>query len=276
MHESPSALITGSTDGLGRALARALAARGYVVYCHGRDAARGASLVAEIEAAGGRAHFHPADFASLAQVRALAERLSTCTGFELLVNNAGIGTGPRGARRQESADGHELIFAVNHLAGFLLTGLLLPQLARGSRARIVNVASAAQYPLDFDNLMLKRSWSGLRAYAQSKLAQILFTFELASRLEASGMTANCLHPATLMDTAMVRESGTAPRSTTADGVAAVMQLATAPELAGRSGEYFDGLNVGRAHAQAYDPEARRRLWSVSERLTGFGGFPGSH
>lgn len=271
MPQAPLALVTGSTAGLGRAVAVALGSRGYTVLCHGRDPTRGAAIVAEIEAAGGRAHFLAADFASLAQVRELAAAVRAgCPQLDLLINNAGIGTGARGARRQESADGHELTLAINHLAGFLLTGLLLPLLARPPRARIVNVASAAQYPLDFDNLMLKTGWSGLRAYAQSKLAQILFTFELPARLPHSGVTANCLHPATLMDTGLVRLTGASPRSTVAEGAAAVLHLATAPAYAERSGVYCDGLNTARAHAQAYDPVARQRLWALSAALTGLG------
>ncbi len=273
MPHAPVALVTGSTDGLGRALAVALATRGFDVICHGRDLARGASVVGEIERLGGRARFDAADLSSLSEVRRLAQEVSAQHGqLELLVNNAGIGIGSRGARRQESADGHELTFAVNHLAGFLLTSLLAPLLIRASRARVVNVASAAQYPIDFDNLMLKTGWSGLRAYAQSKLAQILYTFELASRLAGSGVTANCLHPATLMDTGMVRLSGTPARSSIAEGLAAVMQLVLAPGLAEQTGQYFDGLHPARAHAQAYDPEARRRLWTVSEAVTGSAGF----
>jgi NAD(P)-dependent dehydrogenase (short-subunit alcohol dehydrogenase family) len=272
-----TALITGSTDGLGRAVARSLAASGFHVLIHGRDAQRGEDLVREILAQGGSARFHRADFASLAQVRDLADGIrGEHDRLHLLINNAGIGTGEgagRPAPRRTSVDGHELRFAVNYLAGYLLTRLLLPLLVRGAPARIVNVASAGQYPLDFDNLMLTRAYSGMRAYAQSKLAQIMLTLDLAARLRDSGVTVNCLHPATYMDTTMVRLAGVEPVSTVAQGAEAVMRLAVAPQLEGRTGAYFDGLHPARANAQAYDPEARRRLAEVSARLTGMDPLP---
>ncbi|HVS77104.1 MAG TPA: SDR family NAD(P)-dependent oxidoreductase [Steroidobacteraceae bacterium] len=267
-----TALVTGSTDGLGRAVARSLAASGFLVLVHGRDEARGAEVVREICARGGAARFHRADFASLAQVRALADVvLREHERLDLLINNAGIGTGDgngRPAPRSASADGHELRFAVNYLAGYLLTRLLLPRLVQSAPARIVNIASAGQYPLDFGNLMLTRAYSGMRAYAQSKLAQIMFTIDLAAQLRDRGVTANCLHPATYMDTTMVRAAGVQPASTVAEGAAAVMRLAVSPELEGLTGEYFDGLRPARANAQAYDAQARRRLAEVSARLTG--------
>ena len=222
---------------------------------------------------GGSARFHRADFASLSQVRALAGTVSReHERLHLLINNAGIGTGDGGqpAQRRTSADGHELTFAVNYLAGDLLTRLLLPMLERSAPTRIVNVASAGQYPLDFDNLMLTRAYSGMRAYAQSKLAQVMLTFDLAAQLRDSGVTANCLHPATYMDTTMVRAAGIQPTSTVDEGAAAVMRLAVSAELEGHTGGYFDGSRPARANAQAYDLEARRRLAEVSARLTGRG------
>ena len=268
------ALVTGSTDGLGRAVALALAAAGFEVLIHGRDAARGADLVRQIHGQGGSAAFHRADFGSLAQVRALADSVhATHDRLHLLINNAGIGPGGGPAPRRISADGHELTFAVNYLAGYLLTRLLLPSLGRGAPARIVNVTSAGQYPLDFGNLMLTRAYSGMRAYAQSKLAQVMLTFDLALELRDRGITVNCLHPATYMDTAMVRGAGATPTSTVAEGMEAVMQLAVATEFAGRTGEYCDGLTPSRANAQAYDPQARRRLAEVSATLAGLGAAP---
>ena len=265
------ALVTGSTDGLGRAVALSLAASGFEVLIHGRDAGRGGELVRQIRAQGGSAAFHRADFASLAQVRALADTVRAAhERLHLLINNAGIGTGDGGrpAPRRTSADGHELTFAVNYLAGYLLTRLLLPALLRAAPARIVNVASAGQYPLDFDNLMLARAYSGMRAYAQSKLAQVMLTLDLAAELRDNGVTVNCLHPATYMDTTMVRAAGIEPVSTVEEGAAAVMRLAVSKELEGHTGEYFDGLHPARANAQAYDPQARRRLAAVSAQLAG--------
>jgi NAD(P)-dependent dehydrogenase (short-subunit alcohol dehydrogenase family) len=275
--EQKIALITGSTDGLGRAVARSLAAAGFEVLIHGRDAQRGSDLVRRISEDGGAAQFLRADFASLEEVRALAGTVRTAHDrLHLLINNAGIGTGEGGrpAPRQTSADGHELRFAVNYLAGYLLTRLLLPSLERAAPARIINVASAGQYPLDFDNLMLGRAYSGMRAYAQSKLAQIMLTLDLAAQLRDRGVTVNCLHPATYMDTTMVRAAGVAPASTVEEGAAAVMRLAVAPEPEGHTGEYFDGLRPARANAQAYEPQARRRLAQVSAKLTGLAPSPG--
>jgi NAD(P)-dependent dehydrogenase (short-subunit alcohol dehydrogenase family) len=268
MAQPPVALITGSTDGLGRELARRLAQAGMHVLIHGRDAARGAQLRQEIEDAGGRADFHPCDLSSLAAVRALArEVLDRHTRLDLLINNAGIGTGGPRAPREVSADGHELRFAVNYLAGFLLTRLLLRRLLDSAPARIIHVASAGQYPLDFDNLMLTRAYSGMRAYAQSKLAQVMHTFDLAQTLADSAyVTANCLHPATYMDTHMVRQAGISPTSSVQTGADAVLHVALGTDFGTRSGKYLDGQQPARAHAQAYDLSARERLLEVSCRL----------
>jgi NAD(P)-dependent dehydrogenase (short-subunit alcohol dehydrogenase family) len=263
-----TALVTGSTDGVGRLVAKRLGEAGWRVLVHGRNRERGEALVAEIRGAGGAADFLAADLASLAAVRALAEAVRQTTDrLELLVNNAGIGTGgPAG--RQTSADGHELRFAVNYLAGFLLTRLLLPMLEASAPARIVNVATAGQQAIDFDDVMLTRGYSGTRAYCQSKLAQIMFTVDLARELEGTGVTVNALHPATYMDTTMVRQAGVTPHSTVDEGAQAILNLALSPALEGRSGLYFDGLRESRANPQAYDAEARRRLREISLELTG--------
>ncbi len=262
-------LVTGSTDGLGKAVARGLAARGAVVLLHGRDRARGEAALREIRRAtrSDRLHLYLADFSSLAPVKQLAEAVQADHArLDVLVNNAGIG-GPR--TRQESRDGYELVFAVNYLAAFLLTGLLLPLLRRSAPARIVSVASAGQAPIDFDDVMLERHYDPWRAYAQSKLAQIMFTFEVAGRLRAggqAGVTANALHPASLMPTKMVFEMFGRSVSTLEEGAEATLRLAVSPELDGVTGAYFDRQREGRAHEQAYSPEARRRLWELSEHL----------
>ena len=266
-------LITGSTDGLGRALARDLAARGARVLVHGRSDERLRETAREIQAAAGgeRPPTYRADFGSLDEVRRLAREVERDhEQLDALVNNAGIGAGPGDDRREESADGHELRLAVNYLSHFLLTNLLLPTLRRSAPARIVNVASAAQDPIDFDDPMLERSYDGIRAYAQSKLALVLFTFELAERLRAGGadVTVNALHPASLMDTKMVREWFGRALTGVEEGVRAVRRLVIEPELDGVSGRYFDGLREARAHSKAYDEEARRRLWRLSERWAG--------
>jgi NAD(P)-dependent dehydrogenase (short-subunit alcohol dehydrogenase family) len=259
-------LITGSTDGVGRYIAERLAARGWRTIIHGRDRARGEAVVGRIMKQGGEARFLGADLSSLAEVRSLADAVRRDgDGLDALVNNAGIGTS--GAQRELSADGFELRFAVNYLAGFLLTRLLMPMLESGKSARIVNVASAGQ-PIDFSDVMLTHGYSGVRAYCQSKLAQIVFTMDLAKELAARDVTANCLHPATYMDTTMVRLSGVQPISTVEQGGAAILQLIESEALAGRSGLYFSGKQESRADRQAYDEDARRRLRALSFDLVG--------
>jgi NAD(P)-dependent dehydrogenase (short-subunit alcohol dehydrogenase family) len=262
-------LITGSTDGVGRFVAQKLGESGAEILVHGRDRERGREVVAEIGAGGGKAEFLPADLSSLEEVRGLADSvLRKSARLDLLINNAGIGTGGPNATRRTNAAGHELRFAVNYLSGFLLTSLLLPLLKASAPARIVNVASAGQQALDFDDLMLSRDYSGTRAYRQSKLAQILFTVDLAQTLKGTGVTVNCLHPATYMATTMVREAGVAPWSTVEQGAAAILNLAISPALEGRSGLYFDGLKETQANSQAYDAQARERLHAISLRLVG--------
>jgi len=263
-------LITGSTDGVGRVVAKRLAAAGARVLVHGRDLERGRSLVAEIEAGGrGEADFLRADLASLAEVRRLAEAVNSSEeSLDVLINNAGIGSGGASGQRATSHDGFELRFAVNYLAGFLLTHLLLPKILASKPSRIVNVASLGQAPLDFEDVMINRGYSGSRAYSQSKLAQIMFTIDLAEALTREGVTVNSLHPATYMNTTMVRQSGTTPISSVDEGADAIMNLILAPALEGRGGLFFDRLREARANAQAYDAAARARLKALSRRLTG--------
>ena len=268
--EGRTILITGSTDGVGRRVALHLAKAGAEVLVHGRDRARGDSLVAEMRAAGnGKGRFYPADLSSLAEVRRLAKSvLDNHPRLHLLINNAGIGGGPARQRRDASRDGHELRFAVNYLAGFLLTRLLLDRLKASSPARIVNVASLGQHPLDFDDVMLTRGYDGGRAYAQSKLAQIMFTFDLARELDPATVTVNCLHPATYMATTMVRQSGVKPLSTVEEGAEAILNLSVSEEIDGHSGNFYNGLLPSRANPQAYDESVRERLRVLSLNLTG--------
>jgi NAD(P)-dependent dehydrogenase (short-subunit alcohol dehydrogenase family) len=251
-------------------VAERLGQDGWRVLVHGRDRGRGEQVVASINAGGGAAEFLQADFSALAEVRRPADAVQRTTRhLNLLINNAGIGSGGPHGTRQTSADGHELRFAVNYLAGFLLTDLLLPLLS--APARIVNVSSLGQQALDFTDVMLTREYSGIRAYRQSKLAQILFTIDLAAELEGSGITVNALHPATFMNTKMVRDFGT-PRSTVEEGALAILKLASSAEVEGRGGLYFNGQEEARADAQAYDPQARQRLKRLSFELTGLS-FP---
>ena len=263
-------LVTGSTDGVGQVVAQRLADLGAHVLVHGRDRDRGARLVDGIRAAGhGSATFYRADFAALAEVRRLVDQVrGDCGRIDVLINNAGVGSGGPTGLRQLSADGYELRFAVNYLAGFLLTRLLLPLLTKSARSRIINVASLGQHPIDFNDVMLIDNYSGGRAYAQSKLAQIMFTFDLAQDLDASIVTANCLHPATYMNTTMVRQAGVSPISTTTEGADAILNLAISPQLDGQTGLFFNGLHASRANPQAYDPQARERLRLLSAELTG--------
>ena len=262
-----TSLVTGSTDGVGRVVAEQLGKMGARVLVHGRDQTRGERVVGDIRASGGTADFLAADLASLADVRHLADAVRASTDrLDILINNAGIGSA--GAVRQTSANGHELRFAVNYLAGFLLTYLLLPLIKQSVPARIVTVASAGQQAIDFSDVMLTRGYGGTRAYCQSKLAQIMFTIDLAGELQGTGVMVNSLHPATYMNTTMVRRAGVTPISTVEQGAEAILNLAVGPGLEGRSGLYFNGLREARADRQAYDPEARARLRALSLELTG--------
>ncbi|MQA92275.1 MAG: SDR family NAD(P)-dependent oxidoreductase [Gemmatimonas sp.] len=258
-------LVTGSTDGLGREVARRLGADGAHVIIHGRNRERGLAVVEEIEQGGGTARFYAADFGSVDQVRDFAETiLEDYDRLDVLVNNAGIWVDD--PERQLSDDGHELHFAVNYLSGFQLTHLLLPRLIESAPARIVNVASAAQQPIDFDDVMLTAGYDDSRAYAQSKLAQVMFTMDLAEELEGEGVAVNSLHPATLMNTTLVREIGVEPRSTVEEGAEAVVNLVRSEEVG--TGEYYNGLRQARPDDQAFDEAARERLRELSRELTG--------
>ena len=258
----PTILITGATDGLGRAVARDLAGQGWTVLVHGRSREKAEAIAAET---GGRAYV--ADLASLAEVRRLADEvLEREPRLDVLCNNAGIGFGAPDGARETSVDGLELRFAVNYLSHFLLTARLLGRLRESAPARIVNVASAGQYPLDFDDPQYERGWDGTKAYRKSKLAQVMFTFTLAERLGDAGVTVTALHPATFMGTKMVVDAGIDPRSEIAQGARATERLIADPELAGVTGRYFNGLREGDVDPQAHDPEARERLWELSERL----------
>jgi NAD(P)-dependent dehydrogenase (short-subunit alcohol dehydrogenase family) len=255
-------LITGATDGLGRAVAHRLAAQGADVILHGRNRARLDEVAAEV---GGAPLTVVADLADLAQVRALAADVSAATGrLDILVSNAGIAPSEE---RRVSADGYELGFAVNYLAGFLLIQQLLPLMRRSTPARIVNVASLSQVPLNFADLMLERGYSAGRSYGQSKLAQVMFGMELAARTEPDGITVNSLHPATYMPTKMLSDVSLSIDSLET-GVAATARLATSSDVAGVSGRFYDRQREARAAAQAYDLTARALLWSRSEELVG--------
>jgi NAD(P)-dependent dehydrogenase (short-subunit alcohol dehydrogenase family) len=274
VREQPVVLLTGATDGLGRALADRLASTGARLILHGRDAERLASVADEIAASGAdRPRAVCADLADLAEVARLAEDVAGMTDrLDVLINNAGIGSGePDGHERRVSADGYELRFAVNYLAGFRLTMGLIPRMrsarAADGPARIVLVASLGQQRLDFGDLMLTHGYTGQRAYNQSKLAQIMFGIELAHKLPASEITVNSLHPSTYMPTKMVLSNGVDAIDTIEAGVDATARLALDPAVEGKTGRFFDRQREARPHDQAFDPVARRELWQYSLAFT---------
>jgi NAD(P)-dependent dehydrogenase (short-subunit alcohol dehydrogenase family) len=266
MAEAPVVLITGATSGLGRYLADELAGSGWQVLGHGRDRRRVADLCTEL---GHDAQGFVADLASLGDVRDLAAAVrAQVPRLDVLVNNAAVGFGAPGAGRQVSADGHELRFAVNYLAPVLLTRLLVPLVTASAPSRIVNVGSIGQVAFDPADAQFGHGYDGVDAYRRSKLALAAFTFDLADQLAAAAVTVNCLHPASLMGTAMVRQAGITPISTVEEGVEATLRLIIDPALDGVTGQFFDGLKAARARPEAYDPQFRASLREVTDRMLG--------
>ena len=254
-------LITGGTDGLGRGVAEALAARGHTLLLHGRNQERLDAVARTLDTT---VRTYRADLASLDAVRGLTDALLTSEHrIDVVVANAGIGGGPR----QESLDGHELHFAVNYLSQFLLITGLLDRLRASAPARVVLVSSLGQEPLDFDNVMLERRYDSMRAYRRSKLAQIAFGFCLAGKLDAAEVTVTSLHPATLMPTKMVTRAGGHAVDSLERGVAATTRLSIDPALDGVTGVFYNREHQATPHPWARDPSVQRRLWQLSERLT---------
>lgn len=272
-------VVTGATSGIGRATALGLARLDSRLILVGRDAGRAEETIAEIRKATGRKDVElvRGDFARQAEVRRVAEELLARTEkIHVLVNNAGVTM----MRRTTTPDGFETTFAVNHLAYFLLTGLLLPRLrAAAPGARIVNVASDAHRwgALDFDDLQNEREYKGLKVYGRSKTANILFTRELARRLEGSGVTVNAVHPGAVA-TRLGRGSGpfvdllqraiSVFMKSPEQGAETSLHLATAPELEGVTGRYFANKRERQPQPHATDPDLARRLWEISEGMTG--------
>lgn len=268
------ALVTGATSGIGKEVARALLRRGITVGIVARQPEKGERVAAELAAAGGKVELLVADLALQSEVRRLAAQArQRLPRLAVLVNNAGALFG----ERQVTADGIESTFALNHLGYFLLTRELEPVLRANHPARIVNVASAVHSTarLDFDDLMSERGYSAMRAYARSKLANVVFTYELARRLDPSAVTANCLHPG-VVATGFGRGGG-ATFSTLYEvgkpfmrsperGADTAVWLATDLALAGVSGRYFVDRRAVRSSDASYDLELGRRLWQASERL----------
>src|SRR6201992_2357302 len=268
--DGKTALITGSTDGVGRYVAAKLAAMGAKVLIHGRDKERAKTLIDQIVRDGHAAPtFYQADLSSMAGTREVAKAvLADHKRLDLFISNAGIGSRTQGAERRTSADGYELRFAVNYLSGFLLAHLLLPTIKASAPARIVNVASIRPHPIDFDDVMITKGYNGGRGYSQSKLSQIMFTIDLADELTGSGVTVNSLHPATYMNTTMVRAGGITPMSTVEQGGGAILHLISGDDVARKAGLFFDGLREADAHPQPYDVAARKRLRALSLEATG--------
>lgn len=264
-------LVTGSTGGLGRETALALARGGDHVIIHGRNAERAQEVLRRIEEDGrGSARFYRADLASLEQTRNFANAIrADYDRLDVLVNNAGVLV-PDQQQRRVTADGYELHFQVNYLAGYVLTSMLLPLLEASAPSRVVNVASG-QSPLDFDDLMLENDYNGIEAYFRSKNAQIMMTFAMQAELASRGISTNALFPSGLMNTDMVIEAGFEPKSSVETGRDALLQLIN--DDVG-SGKFFNVFEVGEAIPQASDPDAQRRLMKASEELTSIA-FPGS-
>ncbi len=269
-------LVTGANSGLGKVTAKALAAGGatVIMVCRSRDKGRAARDEIVSETRNENVDLMIADFSVLNQIRRLAAEVrAKYPRLHVLVNNAGAYNG----KRTLTADGYETTFAVNHLGYFLLTAELLELLKSSAPARIVNVASEAQRGgrINFDDLNLENDYSGWRAYAQSKLANIIFTYELARRLEGTGVTANCLHPGTVRTNIFSNVKGVAGMivrpftllmRTPEKGADTIIWLATSPEVESVTGKYFIDRVARESNPQSYDREVAARLWEVSEQM----------
>ncbi len=258
-------LITGATDGIGRIAALKLAELKAHVLVHGRNKEKLTKTVNEIKIKSGNENINGllADFSSLTEVRRLADDvLAKYSKLDVLINNARVGF----ADERKSKDGFELRFAVNYLAPFLFTSLLLPALKSASPARIVNVSSAGQSSVNFEDVMLEKKFDAVKAYCQSKLALIMFSLDLAEQLKDANITVNSLHPGTYLDTNMVRRSNITPMGKPESGADAEIYLAVSPALEGVTGKYFNVKTEAKADRQAYDKNARNRLKELSAQL----------
>lgn len=264
--ENQTILITGATDGIGKLAALKLAKQKARLIIHGRNKEKLAEVVSELSSESGNDNIESvtADLSSLEEVKKMGEYVnSSYSALDVLINNAGVGySDPRYSR-----DGYELRFAVNYLAPFVLTQSLLPLLIKSAPSRIVNVSSVGQHKLNFDDIMMEKDFNSARAYSQSKLALIMYTFELAERIKEKNITVNALHPGTLLDTNMVRNAGITPWGEPETGAGAEVYLAVSDELDGVTGKYFDVKKETRPDRQAYDSHARKQLWDLSLDLS---------
>ena len=261
-------LITGATDGIGKQAALELAQAGQRVLLHGRNPARGQAVLDEIQRATGNPalEYFNADLASLAQVRRLAAEVQAKHDrLDGLINNAGVFVN----ERTVTEDGFELTFAVNHLAHFLLTNLLLDTLKRSAPARIVVVASQVHSSgrVNFDDLQLARKYDGYAAYANSKLANVLFTYELAERLRGTDVTANALHPGVIA-TKLLREGWGVGGAGVDAGTNTILHLALSPKVEAITGRYFVDRREAQSSATSRDRALQQELWRVSAELVG--------
>jgi len=276
--EGKICLVTGATSGIGQVTARALAGRGATVIVVGRNPDKTAATVARIRQHTGNpaVEFLLADLSSLAQVRRLADEFNKrYSRLNVLVNNAGAIY----FSRQETVDGFEMTFGLNHLNYFLLTNLLLDALKAGAPSRIVNVSSAVHTSgtIKFDDLQSRKKYSGMASYGQSKLANVLFTYELARRLEGTGITVNAVHPG-MVATNFAANNGLFGRLarpvmnlmsiSETEGADTLIYLATSPEVQGITGKYFVHRRAVSSSPESYDEAEARRLWQVSEELVG--------
>jgi NAD(P)-dependent dehydrogenase (short-subunit alcohol dehydrogenase family) len=278
--QSQVCVVTGATSGIGKAAAAALARQGAEIIVVGRDPGRAEATAAAIQADGAPPpKVEIADLARLDQVRALAGRLNqTLDRIDVLINNAGLVLN----ERQVTPDGYEHVFAVNHLAPFLLTNLLRPKLTASAPGRVITVSSDAHTAarLDLDDPNLEHGWSSWRSYSNSKLANILFTRELARRLDGTGVTANCLHPG-VVRTGFGRDARPLMRVgitiakpfmlSPERGADTMVYLASSPDVAAKTGGYYVKRQLREPSAAARDDGLARRLWEISERLTGLAG-----
>ncbi|MBD0289021.1 MAG: SDR family oxidoreductase [Flavisolibacter sp.] len=269
--KNKTVMITGATDGLGREVAKRAAQAGATVLLHGRNAQKGEQVKNAIRTTTGNGNifYYNADFSSLQEVKELSEAIIEYhEHLHVLINNAAVGGGPKGSRQRElSKDGYELRFAVNYLSHYLLTQNLLPLIVYSAPARIVHVSSIGQSPIDFNDLMMEKRYDSFEAYCRSKLAQIMYGFDLAAHFKDKSVTVNSLHPASLMDTNMVHDFFGRVTSTVHEGADVVEYVAFSLETEGITGAYFNQKKQARAHSQAYDTAARKKLWEISEKLT---------